>query len=251
MAVQNIRHSASRFSEAEWQARVDLAACYRLADRNRMSKVIWNHITARVPGEDTLLINRFGMRYDEVTASNLMKIDAQGKPIDGTPEELNFTGYVIHSAVHDARPEVACVMHTHSRGGQTISALQCGLLPLCQEAMLYYDALAYHDYEGLSDDVDEKDRIARSLGDKDQMVLRNHGLLTVGRNVAEAYWRMYQLELACLLQVEVLSTGQDYTIPPHEVCLKARQQYIDGKPGFYEWPALLRELDRSAPDYKS
>lgn len=238
-------------SDAEWQMRVDLAACYRIADRNRMSKVVWNHITARVPGEDSILINRFGLRYDEITASNLLKLDFEGRPFDGTPEEVNITGYVIHSAVHLARPDVVCVMHAHSRGGQAIAALKCGLLPLCQEAMMYYEDLAYHDYEGLSDDADERARLARSLGQMDQMVLRNHGLLTVGRSVGEAYWRMYQLELACALQIEVLATGQQFVVPSREVCLKARQQYLDDGPGRHEWPALVRQLDQEGSNYRN
>jgi ribulose-5-phosphate 4-epimerase/fuculose-1-phosphate aldolase len=241
----------NRMSDAEWQARVELAACYRIADHYKMSKVVWNHITARIPGDECVLINRFGLRYDEITASNLLKIDPDGVPFDGTPEELNVTGYVIHSAVHQARPEVQCVMHTHTRAGQVIAALKRGLLPLCQEAMMFYDDLAYHDYEGLSDDVSERERLARSLGDKFQMVLRNHGMLTLGKTVGEAYWRMFQLELACTRQVDILATGQEYTIPSHQVCLKARQQYLDDGPGRHEWPALVRQIDAICPEYKT
>jgi ribulose-5-phosphate 4-epimerase/fuculose-1-phosphate aldolase len=249
-AIAYTRSPSASMSEAEWKMRIDLAACYRIADQNHMSKVVWNHITARIPGENCFLINRFGLRYDEITASNLLKVDSDGNPIDGTIEELNVTGYVIHGAIHDARPDVVCVMHTHSRGGQVIAALQCGLLPLCQEAMLFYESLAYHDYEGISDDLSERDRLARDLGAMDQMVLRNHGLLTVGRTIGEAYWRMYQLERVCALQVEVLSTGQPYVLPPREVCVSAHQQSMRYQPGLHEWPALVRKLDQEGSDYR-
>jgi ribulose-5-phosphate 4-epimerase/fuculose-1-phosphate aldolase len=245
------KQRSSQWSDAEWRARVDLAACYRLADMNRMSKVIWNHITCRIPGTDDVLINRFGLRYDEVRASNLLKISLDGDVLDGTSEELNFTGYVIHGAVHKARPEVNCVMHTHSRGGVGVAALRQGLLPLCQEAMLFYEDLAYHDYEGLSDDTDECGRLAQDLGPRFQMILRNHGLLTAGRTVAEAYWRMFYLELSCTMQMDVLASGADYILPPPEVCRKARQQHLYAIPGTDEWPALLRLVDKMAPDYKT
>jgi ribulose-5-phosphate 4-epimerase/fuculose-1-phosphate aldolase len=248
-ATAAIVGTSKRPGDAERRMRVDLAACYRLAHMYGMSKVVWNHITARLPGSDLILINRFGLRYDEITASNLLTIDLDGNVIDGSADELNVTGYVIHSAVHRARPDVVAVMHTHARGGRAVSALKCGLLPLSQEAMLFYEQIAYHDYEGLSDDEDERARLARSLGQMDQMILRNHGLLTVGRTIAEAFWRMFQLEMACAHQMDVLASGQEYLIPTAEVCRKARQQYLDDGPGRLEWPALLRQLDRLCPDY--
>jgi ribulose-5-phosphate 4-epimerase/fuculose-1-phosphate aldolase len=238
--------------DAEWAQRVDLAAAYRLVDLYKMSKVIWNHITARIPGtDDRVLINRFGLRYDEVKASNLLTIDLDGNVIDGTREDLNITGYVIHSAIHRARPDVACVLHSHSRGSRAVAALKCGLLPLSQEALTFYDDVGYHDYEGLSDDEEERDRLAAALGDKNQMFLRNHGVITVGRTVAEAYWRMFILELACANQMDVLAAGQDYVIPPREVCLKARGQHLKSQLGRDEWPALLRQLDGVCPDYRT
>ncbi|MGE3149056.1 MAG: class II aldolase/adducin family protein, partial [Pseudorhodoplanes sp.] len=231
----------------------ELAACYRLADMNRMSKVVWNHITLRIPGTEHILINRFGLRYDEIRASNLLKITLDGEVLDGTPEELNFTGYVIHGAIHKTRKDVSCVMHTHSRGGQGVAALKQGLLPLAQEGMLFYEDVAYHDYEGYSDDTEECDRIAAHFGNHWQMIMRNHGLLTAGRNVGEAYWRMYYLEMCCQLQMDVMATGGEMVIPPHEVCLKARNQTLaNGRiPGTDEWPALLRLVDKTAPDYKT
>lgn len=242
----------TRYSAAEWRTRIELAACYRLADLYGMSKVVWNHITARVPGtEDHMLINRFGLRYDEITASNLLTIDLDGRVIDGDEKDLNITGYVIHSAIHRARPDVACVMHTHTRSGRAVGALERGVLPLTQEAMLFFENIAYPDYEGLSDDVAEREWLARNLGKYNQMMLRNHGMITVGATVGEAYWRMFQLEMACTAQLDILSTGEKYVLPPPEVCRKARQQLDEAVPGRDEWPALLRRLDKLCPDYAS
>jgi len=240
-------------SEAEWALRCDLAACYRLAEKNRMSKVVWNHITARVPGKDEhILVNRFGLRYDEITASNLLKIDLDGNTVDGTGDDVMLAAYVIHSAVHKARPDVVCAMHTHSRGGLGVSALQEGLLPLSQESMLFFEAVGYHGYEGMADDVDECDRLAANLGSHDHLILLNHGLLTVGRSVGEAYWRMALLEMSCQHQMEVLATGRPYVLPPRDVCLHARRQSEEvWPPGVHEWPALRRQLDRDCPDYKT
>ena len=238
-------------SEAEWKQRVDLAACYRLADRHRMGKVIWNHITARVPdAPNMILVFELGCRYDEVTASNLVKMTLDGQAVDAPAQSLNLAAYVIHGGLYRARADVMCVMHTHSRGGQAVACLKEGLLPLSQEAMMFHGDTAYHDYEGISDDTAESDRLAANLGDKNQMILRSHGLMTVGQSVGEAFWRMYMLEMACALQIEVLATGREYILQPPEVCSKVRQQYErDFFPGRYEWPAFLRYLDRVEPDY--
>ena len=243
----------SACSAAEWSQRVDLAACYRLADRDRMGKVIWNHITARVPdARDTILVFQLGCRYDEVTASNLVKMTLDGRMIDGPADAMNEAAYVIHGGIYKARADVMCVMHTHSRGGQAVACLEEGLLPLSQEAMMFHDDLAYHDYEGISDDAAESDRLASDLGGRQQMILRSHGLITVGQSVGEAFWRMYMLEMACSLQVDVLSTARKFILQPPEVCAKVRRQYEqDFFPGRYEWPALLRYLDRVEPDYAS
>ena len=240
-------------SEAEWQQRVDLAACYRLADRYKMGKVIWNHITARVPDAPaTILVFRLGCRYDEVTASNLVRMTLDGALVDAPAESLNAAAYVIHGGIYRARPDVMCVMHTHSRGGQAVACLKEGLLPLSQEAMMFQGDTAYHDYEGISDDESESSRLAEDLGDKHQMILRSHGLMTVGRSVGEAFWRMYMLEMACALQIDVLATGREYVLQPPAVCAKVRQQYEqDFFPGRYEWPAFIRYLDRVEPDYAS
>jgi len=240
-------------SAAEWKQRVDLAACYRLAERYRMGKVIWNHITARVPdAPGTLLVFALGCRYDEVTASNLVKMTLDGDMTDGPAESLNLAASVIHGGIYRARSDVMCVMHSHSRGGQAVACLKEGLLPLSQEAMMFHGDLAYHDYEGISDDTAESDRLAADLGAMHQMILRSHGLITVGASVGEAFWRMYMLEMACMLQIDVLGTGRDYILQPPEVCAKVRKQYEqDFFPGRYEWPAFLRYLDRVEPDYAS
>ncbi|MGE3147692.1 MAG: class II aldolase/adducin family protein [Pseudorhodoplanes sp.] len=251
--VLGTRRAAQQWSDAEWKARVELAACYRLADMNKMSAVIWNHITLRIPGTEHILINRFGLRYDEIRASNLLKITLDGEVLDGTPEELNFTGYVIHGAIHRTRKDVSCVMHTHSRGGKGVAALKQGLLPIGQESVMFYEDVAYHDYEGFSDDTEECDRITAHFGNHWQMIMRNHGLLTAGRNVGEAYWRMYYLEMSCQLQMDVMASGGEMVIPPREVLLKAKHQALaNGRiPGTDEWPALVRMVDAVAPDYKT
>ena len=243
----------SACSPAEWRQRVDLAPCYRLAEMHGMSKVVWNHITARFPDElDMLLVFQLGCRYDEVTASNLFKMALNGQTVDAPAEAFNLAASVIHGGIYRARPDVMCVMHAHSRGGQVVSCLNEGLLPLSQEAMMFHGDLAYHDYEGISDDRSESQHLADDLGEKNQMILRNHGLISVGKSVGEAFWRMYMLEMACALQVAVLSTGRDYILQPSEICAKVRKQYeTDFYPGLYEWPALLRKLDQIAPDYAS
>jgi ribulose-5-phosphate 4-epimerase/fuculose-1-phosphate aldolase len=238
-------------SGAEWKQRIDLAACYRLAERHRMGKVIWNHITARVPdAPDTILVFQLGCRYDEVTASNLLKITLDGRVVEGPADALNTAASVIHGGIYKARPDVMCVMHTHSRGGQAVACMKEGLLPLSQESMMFYGATSYHEYEGISDDTAESDRLASDLGANNHMILRSHGLMTVGQSVGEAFWRMYMLEMACTLQIDVLSTGREYILQSPQVCTKVRQQYEkDFFPGYYEWPAFLRYLDRVEPDY--
>ena len=238
-------------SEVEWRQRVDLAGCYRLVEQHRMGKVIWNHITARVPdAPEMILVFRLGCRYDEVTASNLVKMTIDGALVDGPAESFNLAAQVIHGGIYKARADVNCVMHTHSRGGQAVACLKEGLLPLSQEAMMFHGDMAYHEYEGISDDAAESERLASDLGDKNQMILRSHGLITVGKSVGEAFWRMYMLEMACALQIDVLSTGREYILQKPEVCAKVRKQYEqDFFPGLYEWPAFLRHLDRVEPDY--
>jgi len=246
--------STGNYSKAEWQMRVDLAACYRLADMFGFSDIIWNHITAKVPESEHFLINRFGLRHDEITASNLVTIDLNGTVIDpGTAtsdEDINVTGFVIHSAIHAARPDLHCVMHSHSEAGLAVSVVKDGLLTMIQDGMPFHDQVAYHDYEGLSTDVAERERLAANLGDKRVMILRNHGLLTCGATVGEAFMLMYYLERACKVQMLVLASGQEFELLPADICEAAASQYDLFPHGKYEWPALLRLADDKSPGFR-
>ncbi|MHC6225966.1 class II aldolase/adducin family protein [Pseudomonas sp. X10] len=246
----------------ERQLRQDLAACYRLIAHFRMTDLIFTHISLRIPGpEHHFLINPYGLLFDEITASSLVKIDLQGHPVEPTPHPVNPAGFVIHSAIHGAREDAQCVLHTHTRAGCAVAALECGLLPVNQISMEFYGKVAYHDYEGIALDMDEQQRLVADLGDKPVMILRNHGLLTLGRSVAEAFLRMYYLEKACEIQLAALSAGQ-LVLPSHEVCAHTERQFNEparvlkegelADPGAFElaWAALLRLLDRVAPDYR-
>ena len=238
------------YSDAEWQARVDLAAAYRLTDHFGMTTLIYNHITARVPGaDDQFLINEYGLGYEEIAASNLVKIDMDGNILDEGERRINVTGYVIHSAIHAARHDVTCVMHTHTPYGMAVSALERGLLPLQQEAYQFHDRLSYHEFEGVAVDIDERERLVTDLGDKNAMVLRNHGLLTVGRSVAEAWIRMWQLEQACKVQVLAQSTGQAIRQAPISA-IERTAALFDREPVALEWACLLRTIDRKDSSYK-
>ena len=239
------------YSAAEWQARVDLAAAYRLTDHFGMTTLIYNHITSRVPGtEDQFLINEYGLGYDEVTASNLVRIDMDGNILDEGDHRINVTGYVIHSAVHAARHEVTCVMHTHTPYGMAVSALATGLLPLQQDGYQFHERIAYHEFEGVAVDIDERERLVTDLGDKNAMIMRNHGLLTVGRSVAEAWLRMWQLEQACKVQVLAQSTGQPIRQAPVPAIEKTAA-LSDTEPVALEWAWLLRTIDRKDSSYRT
>jgi ribulose-5-phosphate 4-epimerase/fuculose-1-phosphate aldolase len=237
-----------KVGEAEWQARVELAACYRLVDLFGMSDLIYNHITVRIPGtKDQLLINLYGLLYREITASSLVKIDIDGEILAKPPTDygINKSGYVIHGAIHRARPDVGCVIHTHTRAGMAVSSMQCGLLPLTQTAMRFSGHIGYHDYEGPAIDLDERARLVRDLGPHNAMVLRSHGLLTCGPSVGEAFNLMYQLELSCRSQVDAMAAGKDLILPGHNVVEHAAHLYQPGtrRPyGVLEWPAMLRLL---------
>jgi ribulose-5-phosphate 4-epimerase/fuculose-1-phosphate aldolase len=247
----------------EWETRVDLAACYRLVDLYGMCDLHLNHISARVPGEkEHFLINPFGMMYEEITASSLIKIDLEGNIIANSNPEyaINLPGYVIHSAIHAARPDVACVLHTHTNAGMAVSTLKCGLLPLTQTAMRW-SRVAYHDFEGVAVDLDERKRLAEDLGDGEVMILRNHGLLAVGATIGQAFNNIYRLERACQTQLQAMACNSDMTIPPPDVIARSNAQLAvapspdaggNKRPhGSLEWPALKRMLDRRDPSYKS
>lgn len=239
----------------EHTMRIDLAACYRLADRFGFSDVVWGHITAKIPGTEHFLINRFGLRYDEVTASNLVTVDLEGKVVNpgsgSSEEDVNVTGFVIHSAIHKARPEITCIMHSHTPAGLAVSALKNGLMPMVQDAMPFYERVSYHTYQGLSADTDARQALAASLGDVNKaMIMRNHGLMTCGETVGEAFMTMYYLERACKVQLQVLSSGQEVSLPSREECENAVREYAAFPYGKYEWPALLRLVEKHAPDFR-
>jgi len=254
----NIPSMRGRCSEEEWQARVDLAACYRLVAHYDMSDMIANHISLRVPGEEgAFLINAYGLLYEEITASSLLKIDHQGN-ILSSPDfgELDYgvnkAGFVIHSAVHEARPEVACVIHTHTWAGMAVSSLDCGLLPINQTAMRFLK-VGYHEYQGVVLDTAEQESLVRDLGDGEALILRNHGLLTVGRTIGEAFNWMHRLELSCRAQLAAMACNTPLRPVPDEVL---QATYMNYQPqtrrpyGKMEWPALLRKLDRMDPSYR-
>lgn len=243
----------NQVSEAEWQARVDLAAAYRLVALYGWDDLIFTHISARVPGEEHhFLLNPYGMMFEEVTASSLVKIDLAGNKVMDSPYFINPAGFTIHSAVHAARTDALCVMHLHTTYGIAVSAQQHGLLPLSQQAMFALASLAYHDYEGLALDESEKPRLVADLGDKKFMILRNHGLLTVGQTAAEAFLGMFLLERACRIQILAQSASELAPIPEKIIGRVASQMsaVTMGQGAALTWPGLLRKLDRLDPGYR-
>ncbi len=254
--IEKPRSRPRQCSAAEWQMRVELAGCYRLVHHFGLTDLIYNHITARLPDVDhQYLINPYGLMYDEITASNLVKIDLDGNILEETEYEINPAGFVIHSAVHGARPDVVCVIHTHSRAGVAISALKEGLIPVNQGGFQFHNRIAYHDYEGFALDEAERKRLVADLGERRAMILRNHGLLTAGRSVAEAFRLIYYLEQACQLRLDALQCGREITLPPELVREHTARQWEGGAAGIgtttlREWPALLRMLDRRDPSYR-
>jgi len=245
----------STVTEAEWEQRVALAACYRLVASFGWDDLIFTHISARVPGaEHHFLINPYGWLFSEITASSLVKIDLDGRKVDASPHEVNPAGFTIHSAIHAGREDAQCVLHVHSVNGVAVSAQRDGLLPLSQHAMFALASLAYHDYEGVALNEDEKPRLVRDLGNKRSLILRNHGLLTVGRTVAEAFVAMYFLEAACMMQVRAQAGGGALTRIGQPIVDGAEEQWqrvTHGAGGGLAWPALLRKLDRADPSYRT
>jgi len=241
-------------AQTEQQVRTDLAACYRLVAAYGWDDLIFTHISARVPGPDHhFLINPYGMMFSEITASSLVKVDLEGRKLDDSPHEVNPAGFTIHSAVHAAREDAGCVLHVHSVNGVAVSAQEEGLLPLSQHSMFVLASLAYHDYEGVALEADEKPRLVRDLGTRRFLMLRNHGLLTVGRSVAEAFVAMYFFETACMMQVRALGGGVPVRRIGASILDHAQDQWdivTRGAGGGLAWPALLRKLDRSNPGYR-
>ena len=245
-----------RVSADEWATRVDLAACYRLVASFGWEDLILTHISARVPGtEDQFLINPYGVYFDEITASSLVKIDLQGRKVDDSPFPVNAAGFVIHSAIHAARHDARCVLHTHTINGVAVSAQRDGLLPISQHASFVVASLGYHDYEGVALHDDEKPRLVADLGDKTSLILRNHGLLTVGPTVADAFVAMYYLETACAIQVRAQAGGGELISVGKDVLDRVAQLVATPRPGGGRgaliWPGLLRRLERRDPTYAS
>lgn len=240
---------------SEQELREDLAAAYRLIAHFGMTDLVFTHLSVRLPGAGhRFLVNPYGLLFEEITASSLVVVDAEGEPMQQTSWPVNPAGFVIHSAVHLHRPDAACVMHTHTLAGMVIAAQRGGLLPLNQMSMEFDGRVALHDYEGVAadDNLGERERLVRDLGEKPCMILRHHGLLTVGHTVAEAFYWMYYLEQACRIQVAAQSSGVPLVIPPQAVVERAREQFSVGPTkGWLPWQALRRKLDREAPDYRS
>ncbi len=244
----------------EWQLRCDLAACYRLVAAYGWSDLIFTHQTARLPGPGHhFLINPYGLGFDEITASSLVKIDLEGNKLDDNDFPVNRAGFVIHSAVHAARDDAMCVMHTHTRAGVAVAAQKQGLLPISQQATVVLGSLGYHDYEGIALRLDEQPRLQASLGTNKFLILRNHGLLTVGRSVADAFLSMYFLESACQIQTTAQAGGAELILQP--ISMIETNRVMESKPTPGEpkplsaaervWPSLLRKLDRLDPSYKT
>jgi ribulose-5-phosphate 4-epimerase/fuculose-1-phosphate aldolase len=244
----------SQVSEQEWQIRVDLAAAYRLVANYGWDDLIFTHLSARVPGpEHHFLINAYGMMFDEITASSLVKVNLEGEIVEPSPYFINPAGFTIHSAVHAAREDALCVVHLHTKYGIAVSAQKDGLLPISQQSLFALASLGYHQYEGLALNEDEKSRLVADLGNKTNIILRNHGLLTVGKTPAEAFLSMYILESACRIQVLAQSGGATL-LPVPEPILEAVSSQLDaitvGQGAQLAWPGLLRKLDRIDPSYR-
>ncbi|MER5717459.1 class II aldolase/adducin family protein [Streptomyces sp. NPDC002132] len=261
MTVPTLHADQAARAAEELRLRRELAAVYRLVAHFRMTDLIFTHISARLPGPDHhFLINPYGLLFEEITASNLVKIDLAGRPVEDTPYAVNPAGFVIHSAIHAARPDAHCVLHTHTKAGCAVAAQAQGLLPLNQISMEFYGRLGYHDYEGVALNLAERQRLVADLADHPAMILRNHGLLTVGESPAQAFLRMYYLDKACEIQTTAMAGGSKLVTPPADVCeLTARQlsgeddssDLQDDAAYDLAWSALLRVVERIAPDYKA
>jgi ribulose-5-phosphate 4-epimerase/fuculose-1-phosphate aldolase len=248
--------SAYSYSEAdERRLREELAACYRLIAHFRMTDLIYTHISARLPGpENHYLLNPYGLMFDEITASSLVKMDLAGNIVEQSAWGYNEAGYTIHSAILGGRPDVVCALHTHTKAGFAVSCQKGGLLPLNQIALQFYGQVAYHDYEGIALDHDECPRLVADLGKKPVMILHNHGLLAVGRTVPEAFMLMYYLEKACEIQLNAQMAGAELIFPSREVCEKTQSQYgMNEGPDWaiQPWDALIRMIDRIDPSYRN
>jgi ribulose-5-phosphate 4-epimerase/fuculose-1-phosphate aldolase len=248
-----------KVSAAEWEARVDCACAYRLVRIFNMDDLVYNHISARIPGTEHFLLNPMGLMYDEICASSLIKVDLAGKVLwspefpEGLGYKFNPAGYVIHSAVHEAKPDIHCVIHTHSLAGMAVSALKGGLLPMTQTAMRF-DKVAYHDYEGVVLEMEERERLLANLGDCEVMILRNHGVLALGQTVGQAFNNAYRLERSCRSQLMAMACNDQIVLPPQDVIEKTNHLYKPGVRrayGLLEWPAMRRLADRIDSSYRN
>ena len=245
---------AGDYAAEELRLRRELAAVYRLVAHFKMTDLIYNHISVRLPGpEHRFLLNPFGLLYEEITASSLVIVGLDGELVTDGPWRVNPAGFVIHSAIHQTRDDALCVLHTHTKAGCAVAAQGSGLLPLNQMSLEFYNRVAYHDYEGIAVSPDEKKRLVADLGDKNVMILRNHGLLTVGRTPGQAFLRMFYLERSCQIQVDALAGGAPPVLPSPEVCEFTARQFerndAVGQPSL-AWDAMLRLTERLYPDYK-
>lgn len=250
----NIPSLKDHVSPEEWQTRVDLAALYRLTALYGWTDLVFTHISARIPGpEHHFLINPYGLMFDEITASSLIKVDQQCNKLHDSPFPVNPAGFIIHSCIHDGRPDVGCVMHTHTRAGVAVSAQKAGVLRISQQSTYILASLGYHDYEGVALRADEQPRLQKDLGNNTFLMLRNHGLLTVGPNIADTFLAMYAFETTCQIQLSAQAAGE-LIIIPDEVQSDTNKVLATGTAGMggmIAWPALLRKLDKNDPSYKS
>ena len=241
-------------SAEEWQLRCDLAACYRLVAAYGLSDLVFTHISVRLPGPDHhFLINPYGLMFDEITASSLIKVDQHCNKLSESPFPVNPAGFVIHSAVHEAREDVQCVLHTHTRAGVAVSAQKAGVLPISQQSTFVLASLAYHDYEGVAFRPDEKPRLQADLGAANFLMLRNHGLLTCGASIADAFLNMYVFESTCQIQLAAQAGGELISVDPRIVAgvAEAMRVQTGGMGGAFAWPALLRKVEKLDPGYRS
>ncbi len=257
MNIAALPASLSGVSDAEWKVRCDLAALYRLVAHHRMTDLIYTHISARLPGpENHFLINQYGVMFHEMRASDLVKIDCDGNIVEDGQQSrrVNAAGFCIHSAIHMARHDLMCVIHTHTAAGMAVAAQKHGLLPISQHALKFYGHLAYHGYEGIALDLDERERLVADLGEHRAMILQNHGLLVAGRTIPEAFNNIYYLERACQAQVAALAGGAELVTPPEAVRLHTAEQFNrEGSIEHYEmmWESCLRLVEHDRPDYRS
>ena len=250
---QNLPGKDDAYQRDEWRLRVELAACFRLMVKFKMTDITATHACVTIPNSEHILINPFGLLMEEITASNLVKMDYDGNILSETKDPPVSAGFAIHSVVHKARPDVVCSIHTHTKAGTGVASLECGLLPINQMALIFYNRIAYNRYKYIME-VDECDQLLSDLGDKKSMIMLNHGLLTAGGSVAEAFILMYFLDRSCQIQLDAMATSEKLVMPSPEDCEEAAKRWteIDGYAfGEVEWNALIRQLDNEDPSYKS